>query len=741
MVNVYDPVNPFSKDRLEFQNRILKGRYNPILGLYPRSLQNSKKRSFQKNWYDIFNWLEYSDASDTAFCFPCRCFKGNGINNSYSEPAFSSNGFKAWYRAIDAFKKHQSSKCHLNSAKALTDFINLKSIDCVLDKNRLEEISRKEKDRLKNREFMNRIIDIIICLGKSGRPFRGHDEKSDSCNQGLFKELVILLTKYDVVLQDHLQEAPKNALYTSNRIQNDLITSIKNVILQNIKNSIQNSFISIMADETTDVGHFEQLSIVFRYFDEKKNRPVETYVTLKRMQSVTAQAIFDCLHDVLILMGKDWHSVLSVCFDGASTMAGKIGGVQTKCKEQNSDIKYIHCYAHCLNLALVDSVCDKSKNSKRNKLVFNFFGTIQFTYNFIESSAMRHTILEKISKDLGIKLLTLKSCSITRWACRAEAVKSVLNNYGVLLLAIEDICESSSVPEMCAKGMGLKYQLKSFDFIFGLYLLNPILNIILKTSSLLQSPNMDLVLAVNSVESLVQNLMAMRNSDEEFINIYQQSVELCNKNGVQVPEVINRKVSTRIDKTANSQFFFKTKKNELKVTVYNQLLDELISGINSRFNQEIVQLVQAVASMIRLDSTPVMISILSKFANVPVEILESEIKLLKYLPATNGKPDTNTNNESIHAWLDYMKKNNYIKSFIGFFTVLKLFSVIPVTSCSCERVFSKLTIVKNKLRSTMQQDRLNSLLLMFTESELTSSINIDTVIDEFKMMGNRRIHL
>ena len=270
MVNVYDPVNPFSKDRLEFQNRILKGRYKPILDLYPRSLQNSKKRSFQKNWYDIFDWLEYSDASDKAFCFPCRCFKGNEINSSYSESTFSSNGFKAWYRAIDAFKKHQSSKCHLNSAKALTYFINLKSIDCVLDKNRLEEISRKEKDRLKNREFMNRIIDIIICLGKSGRPFRGHDEKSDSCNQGLFKELVILLTKYDVVLQDHLQEAPKNALYTSNRIQNDLITSIKNVILRNIKNNLQNSFISIMADETTDVGNFEQLSIVFRYFDEKK---------------------------------------------------------------------------------------------------------------------------------------------------------------------------------------------------------------------------------------------------------------------------------------------------------------------------------------------------------------------------------------------------------------------------------------------------------------------------------------
>lgn len=260
----------------------------------------------------------------------------------------------------------------------------MKSIDCVLDTNRQEEISRKEKLRLKNREVMNRIIDITICLAKSGKPFRGHDKKYDSCNQGLFKELIILLTKHDVVLQRHFQEAPKNALYTSNRIQNDLITSIKNVILKNIKNSIRTSFISILADETTDLGHFEQLSIVFRYFDDKKNRPVETYITLKQMKSVTAQAIFDCFHGVLKLMDKDWQSVLSVCFDGASTMAGKIGGVQTKYKEQNSSIKYVHCYAHCLNLALVDSVCNKSKNSKRNRLVFNFFGTIQFIYNFIE---------------------------------------------------------------------------------------------------------------------------------------------------------------------------------------------------------------------------------------------------------------------------------------------------------------------------------------------------------------------
>lgn len=94
---------------------------------------------------------------------------------------------------------------------------------------------------------MNHIIDIVICLANSGRPFGGYNEKYNSCNQGLFKELIILLTKYDIIFQRYFQKTPKNALYSSNRIKNDLITSIKNVILQNIKNGIKNAFISILA--------------------------------------------------------------------------------------------------------------------------------------------------------------------------------------------------------------------------------------------------------------------------------------------------------------------------------------------------------------------------------------------------------------------------------------------------------------------------------------------------------------
>lgn len=68
---------------------------------------------------------------------------------------------------------------------------------------------------------------------------------------------------------------------------------------------------------------------------------------------------------------------------------------------------YVHCYAHCLNLVLVD-VCT---SSKENRIVFEIFGVVQLTYVFIEGSAVRHAILENISKQIHVTLRTIKSLS------------------------------------------------------------------------------------------------------------------------------------------------------------------------------------------------------------------------------------------------------------------------------------------------------------------------------------------
>ena len=68
---------------------------------------------------------------------------------------------------------------------------------------------------------------------------------------------------------------------------------------------------------------------------------------------------------------------------------------------------------------------------------------------------------------------------------------------------------------------------------------------------------------------------------------------------------------------------------------------------------------------------------------------------------------------------------------------------MPVTSCSCERSFSQLSLVKTNLRSCMTQDRLESMMLVFVEQELASELDPEDIIEEFKSLNNtqRRLEL
>jgi len=150
--------------------------------------------------------------------------------------------------------------------------------------------------------------------------------------------------------------------------------------------------------ETSDVGHFEQLSIVIRYFDDQINRPVKTFFDLVRLVSVNAESIFTTISNIIhSKFGMGWSSIIAVCFDGASTMSGNIGGVQRKFKEMNANILYVHCYAHCLNFSLIYSII--SNINTKNQIVFNFLGSVQFLYTLIESSPMRHAVFENLAKD------------------------------------------------------------------------------------------------------------------------------------------------------------------------------------------------------------------------------------------------------------------------------------------------------------------------------------------------------
>jgi hypothetical protein len=68
-------------------------------------------------------------------------------------------------------------------------------------------------------------------------------------------------------------------------------------------------------------------------------------------------------------------------------------------------------------------------------------------------------------------------------------------------------------------------------------------------------------------------------------------------------------------------------------------------------------------------------------------------------------------------------------------TLLYLYTTIPVTTASVERSFSSLRRLKNYLRSTMGQERLNDLVVLNIHKNIP--INIDEVINIFSRSSRR----
>ncbi|KAF0757116.1 zinc finger MYM-type protein 6-like, partial [Aphis craccivora] len=677
MCDPCDPANELPKYQLEKKERIMKGPFCPKLDIYPRSKFGNTLRSFNKSWYLSFDWLEYSPKLDRAFCFPCRMFMASsGINAGYTDLAFTQVGFKNWNNATSKFKMHQNTKNHCHNVKAHSDFLNGKSINILLDDCKTLLISQKEEQRQHNRK-----------------------------------------------------KGALNAKYLSNRIQNDLLICINNVMKRAIQSKIKNQIVSIMADETSDVGHHEQMSVIIRYFDEEKCQPVEHFIGLQRLLSVTSEAIFNSLSNQISNLNIEWKSVIAVCFDGASAMSGKFNGVQAKVKELNPNISYVHCYGHCLNLVLVDCLGNK------NRVIFDFFGCVQLIYSFIEGSPSRHAVLERIVQETNIKLKTLKSLSTTRWACRSEAVSAIEKNYDSLLQCLKEISKTTTQPDVRAKSNGIIYQIKCFNFIFALYVMKPLLAQIQIVSAKLQTPNLNLLSAVTIVQALKKSLKSLRLDEDEYSRLYDQVLNVCSAHHIEIPDVKYRRVSNKIDNN-HTQHFSLDKKNEMKTFVYYVVLDDLFNGLENRFNQETLDLIHAIGRMMQHKMESSDIDILTKKFDLHRDEFEGELRLIRAIPDF----EEGTSNNTLHKWLE---KLSVLGNFINVHKTLKLFSTIPVTTCSCERAFSKLSLVKTKLRSQMKQKRLDSMMMIFVEQELASQINPEDIIDEFKSIypGTRRLEL
>ena len=243
-----------------------------------------------------------------------------------------------------------------------------------------EFIEEHNEEVKKNRKVLNIILDAILLCGRLELSLRGHDESNESANPGVFRSLLEFASTMDEDMQ-------KRAIKMhSNTIQDDLLSSCLNVYKNLILNEInETSFVTVLADDTTDFSESVQTVIVFRYLVKDKIK--ERFLGFFLLENQKASGISGCiLKELDLVLGNNENKLICQTYDGASVISGKNEGVQAKIKEKYHFAWFVHYHAHQVNLIVAN--CCKCNRSARI-----FFSNVEGLTNFFSKSPQRLSVL------------------------------------------------------------------------------------------------------------------------------------------------------------------------------------------------------------------------------------------------------------------------------------------------------------------------------------------------------------
>jgi len=376
---------------------------------------------------------------------------------------FNTEGFSNWKNFNERLFKHETSKNHLNA------FIAFKDRSTILGRIDVELQKQMDQEKFYWKMVLTRLVSIIKFLCKRGLALRGDNELIGSRSNENYLGLLELIAEYDEFLKKHIQETGNcgsgKTNYLSSTICEELIKCMGNQVFNTIVSSIRKSkYFSISVDSTPDEDHVDQLTIVFRFMEGPN--PVERFLKFLPNQGHKAQEMFDGIMQVLEECNLDIKNCRGQSYDNASAMSGKYNGLQSKIIAENSLATWVPCAAHSLNLV-------GKAAAECCSFTISFFNFLEEIYVFFTSSTHRYNLLIenlKINKKKS-NVLVPKRISITRWSCRADATKALVQGYPQIKSILRSFSEDlNELPKTRHESNGLYKKMCQLETVI-LYIL------------------------------------------------------------------------------------------------------------------------------------------------------------------------------------------------------------------------------------------------------------------------------
>lgn len=501
--------------------------------------------------------------------------------------------------------------------------------------------------------------------------------------------------------------AKKNAMYTSPQIQNQIIDLcglvVKNEIIQVAKKAFA---YSVMADESCDIAGREQLSIGIRFYDEGKNMIGEEFLGFVELIAMDANTIASEIDKFLENVGLEPDRCIGQGYDGCSTMAGSIGGVQKKLREKYKKALYFHCATHRLNLVINDL--------NQVPEIRNTIGTIKDIINFFRESSLRRKYVPNIP-----------ALCETRWSQKYKSIAIFNKHFEEIINGLANISTEGN-----AAARKSAYQLhcaatKSV-FIICVTLIAKYSSILEPVANALQSKNIDMYTCVNHIKRIISVIRDHRgNADKESQIILDISRRTATAIGsdLQIPRIACRQ-QHRSNHPAESLCDF------WKRSIIIPYLDSLISALDQRFSNEHLPAFSLMSihpsSMLNMSLVDFKEKSQDFCQYYDLLLFEHEAELWYKLWKDKGMEKDA---------LEKLDLIDVLKEADTFFPTTKKAILIllaqPCTTSNIERSFSTLRRIKTWLRSTMTENRLNGLCMLSVHRKIVQEKKDEIVREVF----------
>lgn len=703
----------FTNIKLE-QNISYLSNSKKVIGGIERTCSKNNFFRYKKNGELVSReWLVYSPSVKAVFCYVCKLYGGS------NDQALCKDGFSDWRNIVKRLQSHENSEFH---RRCMFSFSSRSKSSNRIDNNLVEQF---ENECEYWRKILFRVVAVIKYISLRGLSCFGDDETFGSVHNGNFLGILELLASFDSFLADHIyyygNKGKGNVNYLSSTIVTEFIEIMSDRVLKEIVKQIQQAkYFGLIVDSTPDISHIDQLAIVLRYVNQ--DEPVERFLKFIPIHSHSSEH----LHEVVINFLQSLNIELKYCrgqsFDNASNMSGKYSGLQARLKKDFPLIHYVPCAAHSLNLIGTSAAeCCHSAVS--------FFGVVQSLYNFFSASTHRWELMNEESL-FDASNLTLKSLSGTRWSANADAVKVLKKKYMIIFKVLDAISSNENETATTRHdAKRLHSKMSKFEFALMTVIWDSILQRMNNASKTIQSENCKMSTIVPLYNSLIKFVQHVRNHFDDWENqaetlIGNRSYTESRPKKVTKSRMLDETSSKNVELSCREKFLFQT---------HYVICDSLISALEKR-KCAYVSLESIFGFMCNENLSELNIKeSAKKFHDIYSEDIEEEFpdEFLQF-------------NEFVTKDLQPIQKLKLIKSlnieqtFPNVEVALRIMLSIPISNCSSERSFSVLKRIKNRMRSSLSQNKVSGLSLLAIESDITTKLDFNDIIDEFARRKSRK---